>query len=63
MGKTTVMKLRQDSGLGVIEYSEKVGICPVRLMNIESGVQPIRAEELIRIADYHRISIESSIET
>ena len=63
MAKLTLGQLREKTGLDLNNYSEAVGICPVRLMNIENGSQVAKAEEIIRIADYHHIGIESQIET
>ena len=53
-----IRDLREDSDLTQQQVADAIGITQRKYSYIETGVQPLTDELLIRLADYYQVSID-----
>lgn len=56
--KNRIRDLREDSDLTQQRLAEAIGITQRKYSYIETGVQPLTDEILVRLADYYHVSID-----
>ena len=56
--KNRIRDMREDSDLTQQKIAEAIGITQRKYSYIETGVQPLTDELLVRLADYYHVSID-----
>lgn len=56
--KNRVKDLREDYDLTQLQVAESIGISQRKYSYIETGIQPLTADVLIKLADFYHVSID-----
>ena len=56
--KNRIRDLREDSDLTQQKIADAIGITQRKYSYIETGIQPLTDEILVRLADYYNVSID-----
>ncbi len=56
--KNRIRDLREDSDLTQQKVADAIGITQRKYSYIETGIQPLTDEILVRLADYYNVSID-----
>lgn len=58
MVKNRIKDLREDADLTQQQLADRIGITQRKYSYVETGVQPLTDELLIRLADFYHVSID-----
>ena len=56
--RNRIRDLREDNDLTQTQLAERIGITQRKYSYVETGVQPLTDELLIKLADYYNVSID-----